>query len=292
MDVVRWDDRPALRHPVLIAGFEGWNDAGDGASTAVRYLAASWNARPFATLDPDEFYDYTEVRPTVRLDDKQTRQIDWPEPELSAAPMPGTRRDVVFLQAAEPQLRWRTYCSAIVDVATSLGVEFVLTLGALLADVPHTRPVRVIGTSAGPELARELDLIQSRYEGPTGITGVLHDAFHRAGVPSASLWAQVPHYVAKTPSPKATLALVHRTASMLKTSVETTDLEIAAAAYERQVTEVVADDDDVSAYVRRLEEADDDGGTLDGPDMDEADVPSADALAAEAERFLRDHRND
>lgn len=286
MDPVRWSDRPTLRHPVLIAGFEGWNDAGDGASTAVRYLAASWDAKAFATIEAEDFYDYTEVRPTVRLDEELTRHIEWPEPEFSAAAMPGAGRDVVFLQAAEPQLRWPTYCAIIVEIAQSLGVELVITLGALLADVPHTRPVRVTGTAASPDLVAQLGLHRSRYEGPTGITGVLHDAFNRAGIPSASLWAAVPHYVAKTPSPKATLALVQRAATMLGSAIDTVDLEIAAAAYERQVSEVVAGDEDVAAYVRRLEEADEDDIDV-TPDISHV-MPSADALAAEAERFLRD----
>jgi hypothetical protein len=291
MDVVRWDDRPSLRRPVLIAAFEGWNDAGDGASTAVRYLSTAWGGRRFATIDPEEFYDFTEVRPTVRLEAGLTRRIDWPTPELTAAPIPGGRGDAVLLSAAEPQLRWRTYCATIVGIAQALGVELVLTLGALLAEVPHTRPVRVTGTAADQRLVTELGLQRSRYEGPTGITGVLHDAFARAGIPSASLWAAVPHYVAKTPSPKAALALVQRTASMLETTVDVVSLEIAAAAYERQVTEVVSDDDDVAEYVTRLEQADDDGD-LDVDDVDAEDVPSAETLAAEAERFLRDQRGD
>jgi proteasome assembly chaperone (PAC2) family protein len=291
MDVVRWDDRPSLRRPVLIAAFEGWNDAGDGASTAVRYLSSTWGGRRFATIDPEEFYDFTEVRPTVRLEDGLTRRIEWPTPELSPAPMPGGRRDAVLLSAAEPQLRWRTYCATIVGIAQALGVELVLTLGALLAEVPHTRPVRVTGTAADQRLVTELGLQRSRYEGPTGITGVLHDAFARAGIPSASLWAAVPHYVAKTPSPKAALALVQRAALLLDTTVDVVSLEIAAAAYERQVTEVVSDDDDVAEYVTRLEQADDEGD-LDIDDVDTEDVPSAETLAAEAERFLRDQRGD
>jgi proteasome assembly chaperone (PAC2) family protein len=277
---VRWTNRPKLRHPVLIAAFEGWNDAGDGASTAARYLAATWEARPFATIDPEEFYDFTETRPIVRISDDLTRDIDWPEPELSAASIPGLGRDVVFLHGAEPQLKWRTYASTVVGVASSLGVRMAITLGALLAEVPHTRPIRVTGTAVDADVAVKLDLQRSRYEGPTGIVGVLHDAFSRAGIESASLWAAVPHYVAKTPSPKATLALVERTATLLETYVDTADLEIAASSYERQVNEVVGDDEEVSAYVRRLEEVDDAG---EDPDVD---------LAAEAERFLRDHPSD
>lgn len=285
MDAVRWIDRPKLRSPVLIAAFEGWNDAGDGASTAARYLAASWDARAFGTIDPEEFYDFTETRPLVRLTDGMTRHIDWPEAELSAAAIPGVSRDIVFLHAAEPQLRWRTYCSTVVGVAAALGIKMAVTLGALLAEVPHTRPVRVTGTAADPDMVDRLGLRRSTYEGPTGIVGVLHAAFAQAGIPSASLWAAVPHYVGKTPSPKATLALVERAASLLGASLDTADLEIASSSYERQVTEVVGDDEDVAAYVRRLEDLDDDGG-------DVPQLPTTESLAAEAERFLREQRGE
>jgi len=203
--------------------------------------------------------------------------------------MPGGARDAVILVGVEPQLKWRTFASEIVGIARELDVGLVLTLGALLADVPHTRPVRVTGTAANPELVARLGLERSRYEGPTGIVGVLHDACNKASVASASLWAAVPHYVAATPSPKATLALVERAADLLSTSLVATDLEIASAAYERQVSEVVASDEDVSAYVGRLEEsADEDEELLEGTDL-----PSGETLVAELEKFLREqHRGD
>lgn len=277
VDPLRWERRPQLRRPVVIAAFEGWNDAADAASGAGRWLARSVGAQRFATLDPEEFYDFTSTRPQVRLVEGVTRAIDWPTNELAAAALPGTGRDAVFLHGVEPQLKWRTFCEALVGVVTGLGAEMVVTLGALLADVPHTRPVRVTGTAADPGLVASLGLSTSRYEGPTGIVGVLHDACSRAGVASASLWAAVPHYVAPTPSPKATLALVERAAALLGTAVAPVDLQIAAAAYERQVTEMVDSDEDVAAYVRQLEEADDDDEDLD-----------ADDLAEQAERFLRD----
>jgi proteasome assembly chaperone (PAC2) family protein len=286
VDHLRWDRRPQLRAPVLIAAFEGWNDAGDAASTAARYLADAWSAEPFASIDPEEFYDFSTTRPQVRLVEGFTRQIDWPANALSSAAVPGRDRDVVFLQGVEPQLKWRTFCSEITGMARDLGVELVVSLGALLADVPHTRAVRVTGTAADNELVQRLNLTRSRYEGPTGIVGVLHDAFRGMSIPSASLWAAVPHYVAGTPSPKATLALVQRAADLLGASVEATDLEIASAAYERQVTDVVEGDEDIADYVRRLEEAADSG------EDDEAELPSGDALAAEVERFLRDHPRD
>jgi proteasome assembly chaperone (PAC2) family protein len=282
MDHVHWDDRPKLRRPVLVAAFEGWNDAADAASSAARYLKERWGARPFATIDPEEFFDFSSTRPQVRLTAGLQREILWPLTELSAAALPETGRDVVVLVGSEPQLRWRTFAAQVVGLATELGAELVVTLGALLADVAHTRPVRVTGTAADPELVARLGLERSTYEGPTGIVGVLHDAFRAARLQSASLWAAVPHYVAATPSPKATLALVRRTASLLSTPVMTDDLEQRALDYERQVSEVVATDDDVAAYVRRLEESADADHPL--------EMQSGDALAAELERFLREQR--
>jgi proteasome assembly chaperone (PAC2) family protein len=282
MDHVHWDDRPRLRQPVLVAAFEGWNDAADAASTAARYLKERWGARPFANIDPEEFFDFSSTRPQVRLTSGLQREILWPRTELSAAALPDTARDVVVLVGSEPQLRWRTFAAQVVGVANELGAELVVTLGALLADVAHTRPVRVTGTAADAELVARLGLERSTYEGPTGIVGVLHDAFRTAQLQSASLWAAVPHYVAATPSPKATLALVRRTASLLSTPVITDDLEQRALDYERQVSEVVATDDDVAAYVRRLEQSADADDPL--------ELQSGDALAAELERFLREQR--
>ncbi len=285
MDHVRWDDRPRLRRPVLIAAFEGWNDAGDGATMAARWLAATWEARAFGTIDPEEFYDFSTTRPRVRLTDGITRRLEWPDGELQAASPLGSVHDVVFLHAAEPQLKWRTYAATVVGVAQSLGVELAITLGGLGAEVPHTRPVRVTGTAANPELVERLGLQRSMYEGPTGIVGVLHDALGKAGIPSASLWANVPHYISGTPSPKAALALVQRTAKLLGVRLAVEDLEVASAAYENQVTEVVADDDDISAYVRRLE--------LGSEDEDpQIDWPPGGGLADEVERFLRDQSPD
>ena len=282
---MRWDDRPRLRRPVLVAAFEGWNDAGESASLAARYLAAQWAARQFATIDPEEFYDFTATRPRIGLREGSRRELSWPDGELSAASPTGSAHDVVFLHAAEPQLRWRTYTGAIVDVARSLGVELAITLGGLGAEVAHTRAVRVTGTAADPDLERKLGLERSRYQGPTGIVGVLHDALATAEIPSASLWASVPHYVSGTPSPKAALALVERTAGLLGARVETLDLEVAAAAYERQVSEVVAEDEDVAGYVARLEELGDDE---DADEPEELPWPPPPDLAGEVERFLRD----
>lgn len=292
VDAVSWTARPKLRRPVVVAAFEGWNDAADAATTAVRYLDERWTARSFAEIDPEEFYDFSSTRPQVRLVDGVTREIVWPATTFSAASLPNAKRDVVLVLGTEPQLRWRTFCDQVLSVVREVDVELVLTLGALLADVPHTRPVQVTGTAADAELVSRLGLQPSRYEGPTGIVGVLHDALSRAGIPSASLWAAVPHYVAATPSPKAALALVQRTADLLSSPMVVTDLEIAAASYERQVTEVVESDDDVSAYVRQLEERtehDGDDDEDDDADFSEVDLPSGEALAAELERFLREH---
>jgi proteasome assembly chaperone (PAC2) family protein len=273
----------SLRAPLLIAAFEGWNDAGDAASSAVRYLRDRWQAEPFASIDPEDYFDFSSTRPHVRLTDELTREIAWPTNELSAASLPGTSRDVIVLLGTEPQLKWKTFARELVEVATSMGVELVVTLGALLADVAHTRPVRVTGTAADNELVQRLGLTRSTYEGPTGIVGVLHDAFSRADIPSASLWAAVPHYVAATPSPKASLALVERAARLLSTSLFTADLQLMAANYEREVSEVVDSDDDVAAYVRRLEDHADD------PDESSSlELMSGDALADELERFLRE----
>jgi len=287
MDHVLWESRPTLRRPVLLAAFEGWNDAGDAASSAVRYLRDRWQAQQFATIDPEDFFDFSSTRPHVRLDDDLGREIAWPSNELSAASLPGTSRDVIVLLGTEPQLKWRTFTEELVGVATSLGVELVVTMGALLADVAHTRPVRVTGTAADNELVQRLGLTRSTYEGPTGIVGVLHEAFSRADIPSASLWAAVPHYVAATPSPKASLALVERATRLLSTSLVTADLQVMAADYERQVSEVVDSDDDVAAYVRRLEDHADDPDERGG-----LELVSGDALADELERFLREQTED
>ena len=293
---VQWDDRPRLRQPVLITAFEGWSDAADAASSAGGYLAGAWGARRFAAIDPEEFYDFTAVRPRVRIDDRLERQIDWPENEFSAAPIPGASRDVVFLRGVEPGLKWRTFCQQVVDVATEVGVELVISLGALAAGVPHTSPVTVMGTTTNPDIAERWALGRSRYEGPTGIVGALNDALGKAGFQVASLWAALPHYVSQTPSPKGALALVEAIGRLLEVPIATTDLEIAAASYVRQVNEVVEADSDVAEYVRRLEEdaeegdGDDDELIDELPDVD--DLPDGDALAADVERYLREHRSE
>ena len=246
---VRWTARPALREPVVIAAFEGWNDAGDAATTAARYLVDRWDISLVGGIDPEEFYDFTTTRPQVQLDENGVREIVWPSTEIFAGTIPGGDEDVVVIIGAEPQLRWRTYCGELAEVATGQHARLCLTLGALLAEVPHTRPTSIVGTAFAADVISGIDLRPSNYEGPTGIVGVLQDAWRTAGLRSASLWATVPSYVPGAPSPKAAMALIERTATMLQTWVPTTDLEIASAAYERQVNELV-DAEEVERLLR------------------------------------------
>jgi len=281
MSYLRWQRRPQLRRPVLISAFAGWVDAGESATTATKFLTETLGAEPFCTIDPEDFYDFTVARPRVRLDEQLDRHIEFPTPTFSTARLPGAERDIVFLHAVEPALKWRTYCQEAVTVCQEIGVEMALTLGALLADVPHTRPVRVNGTSTDPGLLRTYNLQRSRYQGPTGISSVLHDAFGRVGIPAASLYAATPAYLSQTPSPKAARALVSRVLEMLAGRVDLTTLDVATSAYERQVDEMLSVEDDVVDYVRRLEQQDD---SAEKP----LEIPPADHLAAEVERFLRE----
>ena len=267
---------------MLVAAFRGWNDGAQAASLAASFLAQAWEARRFADIDPEEFFDFQATRPHVALEEGLTRRIDWPETVFYHGSIPGTERDAVLALGIEPNLRWRTFSEEIVELAGELGVELVVTLGALLADVPHTRPAPVTGSATDPKLVEELGLASSRYEGPTGIVGVVHDACRAAGLPSASLWAAVPHYASLAASPKAALALCERLAGLLGTQFDLGDLERASEAYEQQVSEAVASDEETEAYVRQLEERRDALGN-------ELDVPSGESLAAELTRFLREH---
>jgi proteasome assembly chaperone (PAC2) family protein len=267
---------------VLVAAFRGWNDGAQGASLAASFLAQAWQARRFADIDPEEFFDFQATRPHVALEEGLTRRIDWPETAFYHASIPGLERDTVLALGIEPNLRWRTFSEEVVELAQDLEVELVVTLGALLADVPHTRPAPVTGSASDPKLVEELGLASSRYEGPTGIVGVVHDACRRADLPSASLWAAVPHYASLAASPKAALALCLRLADLLGTEFDLADLERASAAYETQVSEAVASDEETEAYVQQLEERRDALG-------DELDMPSGETLAAELTRFLREH---
>jgi predicted ATP-grasp superfamily ATP-dependent carboligase len=284
MQDVIWTDRPSLRRPVMVCAFKGWNDAGEAASAAVSFIHESFDAQDVASVDPEEFFDFTAVRPTVRLTDGLTREIDWPSATLSAAPVPGAEGDLVLLQAAEPSLRWRRYTDNLVAAARELDVRMVITLGALLADVPHSRPVSITGLASDQTLVEKLGFQGTTYEGPTGIVGVLHHACAGAGIPSASIWATVPHYVAAAPNPKVALALVRAFEGLAGVVVDAGELESAAEDYERQVSAAVASDPEVKAFVERLETAIDE---VQPDEPDEESLPSADSIARDFQRFLR-----
>jgi proteasome assembly chaperone (PAC2) family protein len=299
MDHVRWLAEPALQRPTVIAAFTGWNDAGDAASSAVRHLVEQWGATALAEIDPEEFTDFATVRPHVRLADGRTRSIVWPTVGVWAASTPGG--DVVLVLGPEPALRWRLFTEQLIAIARRVGAGMVLTVGALLADVAHSRAVQVMGTATDQDVVDRFDLQRSRYEGPTGIVGVLHDACQSAGLPSASLWAAVPAYASQVPSPKAALALVTRACEMVGTPAPVGQLANEAAAYEQRVSTMVGQDDDLLGYVSRLEsigfdelddDNDDDDDELDDvadshPPLAEDDLDS-DELMAEVEQFLRE----
>jgi len=280
MSELRIAQRPELRRPVLVAAFRGWNDGGQGASLAASFLAREWGAVRFGDIEPENFYDFQATRPTVSLSEGMTRRIEWPDNAFFHAHLPGSDRDVVLLLGVEPNLRWQTFSSLVVDLVRDLGVELVVTLGALLADVPHTRPAPITGTATDETLIERLGLQASRYEGPTGIVGVLHDACRRADVPSASLWAAVPHYVQLAPSPRAALALCDRLAQLLEVHIDTKELRDASDRYAEQVSEAVSSDEETAAYVEELEQRAD--------TLAEEDIPSGDTLAEQLTRFLRE----
>ncbi len=269
---------PLLRDPVVIAAFEGWNDAGEAASSAVAHLSQAWSAQPLAELDPEPYHDFQVTRPQVGVDEQGRRRITWPATRLLVASPPGASRDVVLIRGIEPSMRWRTYTRELLGHVRATGAHTLLTLGALLADVPHTRPIPVTATTEDPELQQRLAVEPSRYEGPTGIVGVLHEAAAEAGIPGISLWAAVPHYVGQSPSPKATLALLRRVEEMLDITVPLGDLPEDARAWEQGVDDLAEEDGEIQEYVRQLEEA-----------KDTADLPEAsgEAIAREFERYLR-----
>jgi proteasome assembly chaperone (PAC2) family protein len=273
--------RPELERPVLIAAFRGWNDGGQGASLGAAYLAKQWNAARFAEIEPEGFFDFQAVRPHVSLVDGETRRVDWPDNGFFHASIPGAGRDAVLLLGIEPNLRWKTFSSLVLDLARDLGVEMMVTFGSLLADVPHTRPAPVTAAATDPKLVAELGLEASRYEGPTGIVGIVHDRCREADIASVSLWAAVPHYVSLAPSPRAALALVRRFGELMHVDVDLRELEQAAEEYAEQVSEAVSTDSETAAYVEELEQRVDALAA-------EGDLPSGDTLAAELTRFLRE----
>jgi proteasome assembly chaperone (PAC2) family protein len=284
-DVV-WTHRPALRRPVLVAAFGGWNDAGDAASAAVEFIRSQFEPTEVARIELEDYLDFTETRPTARLVDSHTREIDWPATTIAAAEVAGADNDLVVIQGPEPALRWRRYCETVITIAQELDVRRVVTLGSLLADVPHSRPVHVTGIGSDTRLLDRLGFAPTSYEGPTGITGVLNYEAGKAGLPSVSLWASVPHYVAAAPNPKVALALVRAFEGAAGLAVDATDLEEAAEDYERQVNAAVASDPEVKAFVERLESAMDEVSEDDG----EPNIPSADMIASDFQRFLRQRR--
>jgi len=282
MDAIVWESSPPpLRSPVLVCAFAGWNDAAGAATTALTSAAEFLDAEVVAQVDPEEFFDFQANRPTISLTEGQAREIEWPGNVLLTARPAGAERDLVLLAGTEPNLRWRTFSEAIADAAEELGVEMVVTLGALVADVAHSLPVPITGLASDPELVERLRLERSTYEGPTGVVGVLHDACAQRGIPSASLWAAVPHYVAAVPNPKAALALLRRMEALVGVAVEASDLEEESASYERQVSRAVAANPEIEELVERLEQEQEE--RLDVRE----DLPSGETLARQFEQFLR-----
>lgn len=277
-------ERPTLERPVLIGAFRGWNDGGQAATLAAGYLARLWHARKFADIDPELFVDFQATRPLVTLEEGTTRKIEWPENAFFHASVPGANRDAIVLVGVEPNYRWRTFTELIAQLARDLRVELVVTLGALLADVPHTRPSPVTGAATDPQLVEELGLQLSRYEGPTGIVGVLLDACRQAEIPSVSLWAAVPHYVQLAPSPRAAKALCERLSGVLGVPIDVSELAGAEDEYVEHVSQAVAGDAEMTAYVEELEQRADSLDWLE----ESGNLPSGDALAAELTRFLRE----
>lgn len=272
-------DLPELTDPVVVAAFEGWNDAGDAASSAIEHLQLTWDATPLAELDPDPYYDFQVSRPTVKLVEGVTRKVTWPTTRLSVCRPPGCGHDVVLVHGIEPNMRWQAFCTELLERVNQVGARTVVTLGALLADAPHTRPVPVTGTAYDSEAAARYNLEQSQYEGPTGIVGIFQDFCVQAGIPAISFWAAVPHYVSQPPSPKATLALLHRVEEALDVEVPLDNLPEQAEEWETTVSEMAEEDEDVKNYVRALEERGDAEVKL--------TETSGDAIAAEFERYLR-----
>jgi proteasome assembly chaperone (PAC2) family protein len=276
--VIEIDEIADLVDPVVIAAFEGWNDAGDAASGVVDHLIEVWSARVVGAIDPEDFYDFQVNRPIVGSDERGHRRISWPGTRIAVASPTNLDRDIILVRGLEPNMRWRQFCAELLAACDELGGQLVVTLGALLADTPHTRPVPVTGTASEPDLVDRLKLEQSSYEGPTGIVGVFQDACARLDIPAVSYWAAVPHYVAQPPCPKATLALLGQLEDLFQASIPLGDLPEDARAWERGVDELAEEDEDIADYVRALEE------TRDTTELPEA---SGEAIAREFERYLK-----
>jgi proteasome assembly chaperone (PAC2) family protein len=283
VDSLSWaGDVPQLRSPILVCSFRGWNDAAAAASTAIGAVGQSLDAELIAEIDPEEYFDFQSTRPTITLDEGQTRRIEWPENNLYAVRVPNADRDLILLDGTEPNLRWRTFSETVATAADALGVEMVVTLGALIAEVSHTLPVPITGLASSPALVEELELERSSYEGPSGIVGVLHDRCRQGGVDSASLWAAVPHYVAAVPNPKAALALLRRLEGLTGIAVEASELEEETAEYEEQIGRAVAANPEIEQLVERIE-----AEQVELLGDEGAELPSADTIAREFQRFLQ-----
>jgi len=291
MDPLSFMTVPTLNRPILVLAFAGWNDAGDSATFAAKFLSQRLGAHKFASLDPETFYNFVEKRPQVRLRNNE-REILWPANEFSYARDARLVQDVIVGIGVEPHLRWRAYIDSILQVVQQCQVELVVTLGALLADVAYSRPVRITGSASDPALAQRLHLSTSRYEGPTGIVGTLNDACKRQGLPAITIWANVPHYISASPNIKAALVLVRRVFTLLDFSADLNDLESAASDFDRRVANVLASDAKVAEYVRRLEERDEDEDEEEEYPGNTDALPSGEDLARELEEFLREQRRE
>ncbi len=307
MPFVQYLNEPELRNPVVIAAFAGWNDAADAATTAIKFLIDRWKPVKFAEIEPEEFYDFTETRPTIHDGKGVQRIISWPSNQFLAYVAPHLDRDIILYLGVEPQLKWKTFTSTFLEVCKRFKVSEILLLGAFLANIPHSMEVPVSGFSSNPEMLErllEIDVHSSRYEGPTGMVGVLHDTFRRANIPVSSLWAAAPHYLAATPNIKVTAALLTYLNTFLSFDLDLSDIQSDALHFEEQITRLVARDPEASAYVRKLEEQtsnlleeedddeDDDDDLLINPDkpVSTGPLPSADSLIRSVEELLRKER--
>jgi proteasome assembly chaperone (PAC2) family protein len=287
VDSLSWEgDPPQLRNPILVCSFRGWNDAAAAASTALAAVGDAFDSETIAEIDPEEYFDFQATRPTIILTEGQARRIEWPHNQLIAVRIPAADRDLVLLDGTEPNLRWRTFSETIATAADALGVEMVITLGALIAEVSHTLPVPITGLASDEQLVEELDLQRSSYEGPTGIVGVVHDCCRQLGMASASLWAAVPHYIAAVPNPKAALALLRRLEGLTGIAVDATELEEEATSYEEQIDRAIAANPEIEELVEKIEA--EQSEQLDPPE----DLPSADSIARDFQQFLRQQGND
>ncbi|NNN19955.1 MAG: PAC2 family protein [Acidimicrobiaceae bacterium] len=296
-DLVWLDSIPSeLRRPILITAFSGWNDAAEAATLAIDFLRRKLNAKVIAEIDPEEFYDFTSIRPQVILENSLNRKIRWPRTSISIAHLDFSNRDLIFVKGPEPQLRWKRFASTLFELAEDFEVEMIVSLGALLADYPHTRPIRVAATSNSPDLVDKQGLTPSSYQGMTGIIGVLTTWFEKGGIPGASLWANIPHYITHTPSPKGARALIERLMELLSFRIDMVELDLATSEYDRHISSIIDNDAEAKAYIaqleatRDLEEREDE--TVDANFERQIELGSIDSLTEEVQNFLRDHKRD